>query len=186
MSADQSRGPTKETPAFPSLGDFDIRIARDGTWFHEGRPIRRLPLVKLFATVLRRDDEGIYWLQTPVEKGKILVEDAPFVAVELSVKGNGRDQSLCFRTNLGDWVEADAEHPLRLGDGAKSPESAESGGPSPYILVREGLEARILRPVYYHLADLVVAAPVNLPGCAPADCLGVWSKGVFFPLGKAA
>ncbi len=176
---------------FPPVGDFDIRIARDGTWFHEGAPIRRLPLVKLFATVLQRDGEGVYWLQTPVEKGRITVEDAPFVAVELSVSGTGQNQTLRFRTNLDDWVEAGPEHPLRLSaplesaEAPESPKSSESRGPSPYILVREGLEARILRPVYYHLADLVVAAPPTFPGEPSAGSLGVWSKGVFFPLGKA-
>ena len=174
MPADQSPGP----PQFPSGPDFDIRIARDGTWFHEGAPITRKPLVKLFATVLRRDAEGGYWLQTPAEKGRIAVEDVPFVAVELSVKGEGGGQRLSFRTNLDDWVEAGAGHPLRVAEGR------ESEGPRPYILVREGLEARILRPVYYQLAELAEPAP-PAPG-QPAGTLGVWSNGMFFVLGAAA
>ncbi|NIA71645.1 DUF1285 domain-containing protein [Pelagibius litoralis] len=170
MSADQSPG----LPDLPSGGEFDIRIARDGTWFHEGAEIARKPLVKLFATVLRRDDEGAYWLQTPVEKGRITVEDVPFVAVELSVRGSGEDQRLSFRTNLDEWVAAGAAHPLRVA------ESRASAGPSPYILVRDALEARILRPVYYELAELAVPAPET------ADGLGVWSDGVFFVIGNAA
>jgi len=173
MPADQSPG----TSQFPSVGDFAIRIARDGTWFHEGAPIARKPLVKLFASVLRRDAQGNYWLQTPVEKGRISVDDVPFVAVELSVMGAGEDQRLSFRTNLDDWVDLSAEHPLRVAEGR------ESEGPSPYILVREGLEARILRPVYYQLAELAAPAPIA-PG-QPASQLGIWSNGMFFVLGSA-
>lgn len=173
MSSDQSPGRT----GFPSVGDFDIRIARDGTWFHEGRPINRLPLVRLFASVLWRDDDGDYWLRTPVEKGRIIVEDAPFTAVELSVKGVGRGRRLAFRTNLDEWVEADSAHPLRVVEGPGS------GEISPYILVRDRLEALILRPVYYELAELAEPAPPEIT--AAAGCLGVWSSGVFFPLGSA-
>lgn len=178
MPADQSPGNRE----IPPLGDLDIRIARDGTWFHEGAPIRRKPLVKLFASVLWRDDDGDYWLRTPVERGRIQVEDAPFTAVELSVKGSGRDQVLAFRTNLDDWVEADSAHPLRLV------EKPDTGEATPYILVRDRLEALILRPVYYELADLAVEAAAESKAGEAAeegDCLGVWSKGVFFPLGAA-
>jgi hypothetical protein len=171
MPADQSPGRTE----FPPFGDYDIRIARDGTWYHEGRPIHRKALVKLFASVLWRDDGGDFWLRTPVEKGRITVEDAPFTAVELSVKGRGRDQVLAFRTNLDDWVEADSQHPLRVLGAADTEEIR------PYILVRDGLEALILRPVYYELAELAQVVPDE----HPKDCLGVWSKGVFFPLGAA-
>jgi len=149
---------------------FPIRIARDGTWIHEGRPIHRLPLVKLFSTVLRRDEDGAYWLQTPVEKGQIEVEDAPFTAVDLSVEGRGKDQVLRFKTNLDDWVACDAAHPLRV-------EPGDDGGPRPYVLVRERLEALLLRPVYYRLAE--VAVPGRVDG---AEALGVWSAGSFFAL----
>ncbi len=173
MPADQS---PRQRSFLPS-SDFDIRIARDGTWYHEGAPIGRKPLVKLFASVLRRDEDGAFWLQTPVEKGRIEVEDAPFTAVELCVKGQGRQQILSFRSNLDDWVEADSDHPLRV---VENPENHEV---SPYILIRDRLEALILRPVYYELASLAVAPPEN--SAAPAGCLGVWSKGVFFPLGTA-
>ncbi len=101
----------------PTAGEqsFDIRIARDGTWFHEGGPIRRIELVKLFASVLRRDDAGGFWLVTPVERGRIIVEDTPFVAVEMTASGNGDEQVLSFRTNLDEWVEAGPEHPIRGG-----------------------------------------------------------------------
>ncbi|MEQ8355118.1 MAG: DUF1285 domain-containing protein [Kiloniellaceae bacterium] len=173
MPADQSSGTTR----FPPVSRFDIRIARDGTWFHEGRPINRKPLVKLFATVLLRDEDGVYWLRTPVEQGRVEVEDAPFTAVELSVKGRGRDQVLAFRTNLDDWVEADSRHALRVV------ETPETGEISPYILVRGRLEALILRPVYYELAELAEMAPAESD--SRGDCLGVWSNGVFFPLGAA-
>jgi len=180
MPADQSPGhkgpPPGSPPEQPSGGVFDIRIARDGTWYHEGAPIGRKPLVKLFASVLRRDAEGAFWLQTPMERGRIEVEDAPFTAVELSVKGRGEDQILAFRTNLDDWVEADSEHPLRV---VEKPDSQDI---SPYITVRDGLEALILRPLYYELADLAVAPPADSP--LRRDCLGVWSKGVFFFLGS--
>ena len=180
MPADQSPGQTERSAAgaAEAPGDaYDIRIARDGTWFHEGAPIGRKPLVKLFASVLWRDDGGGYWLRTPAERGRIVVEDAPFTAVEISVKGEDRGQILAFRTNLDDWVEADSEHPLRVV------EDPETGEISPYILVRDRLEALILRPVYYELAELAVAPPPE--AAAPADCLGVWSHGEYFPLGSS-
>jgi hypothetical protein len=176
MPADQSPGQPERSPA-DGTNAYDIRIARDGTWFHEGAPIGRKPLVKLFASVLWRDDGGTYWLRTPVEQGRIAVEDAPFTAVELSVRGEGEGQVLAFRTNLDDWVEAGPGHPLRVV------EDAAKGGPSPYILVRDRLEALILRPVYYELAELAVPAPAG--GSAPTDSLGVWSHGVYFSLGPS-
>ena len=177
MPADQSPGQTERSPADAAADAYDIRIARDGTWYHEGTPIGRKPLVKLFASVLWRDDDGGYWLRTPVERGRIVVEDAPFTAVELSVKGEGRGQVLAFRSNLDDWVEAGSAHPLRV---VENPDKREI---SPYILIRDRLEALILRPVYYELAELAVAPPAD--SAAPADCLGVWSNGVFFPLGSS-
>ncbi len=166
--ADQPSG----TGALPSCGDFDIRIARDGTWFYRGSPIGRKPLVKLFASVLRREADGEFWLVTPVERGRVTVEDAPFTAVELSVTRPGPDQVLRFRTNVDDWVEAGPEHPIRV---ALAPGSGE---PSPYVLVRAGLEALLLRSVYYHLVELAVEAPQD-----ETAALGVWSQGHFFPLG---
>jgi len=165
--ADQS---PSQTP-LPFCGDFDIRIKADGTWFYQGTPIGRKPLVKLFSTVLRREEDGEYWLVTPVERGRILVDDAPFVAEEVASEGSGRDRRLRLRTNLDEWVDLDDEHPLRVaGEGAE-------GEPRPYIRVRGGLEARILRNVYYHLVELSETAPV-----AGQERVGLWSKGRFFPL----
>lgn len=164
--------PQSEGPALPFCGDFDIRIARDGTWYYRGSPIGRKALVKLFATVLRRDDTGEYWLVTPVERGRIVVDDAPFTAVECTATGSGMDQKLSFRTNLDDWVEAGPEHPIRV---ALAPDTEE---PSPYIEVRHRLEALIVRSVYYQLVGLAVEHQVN-----GKDHLGLWSNGTFFPLG---
>ncbi len=157
----------------PKCGDFDIRIARDGTWFHQGSPIGRKRLVRLFASVLRREADGGFWLVTPVERGQVIVDDAPFVAVELDVSGEGSSQILRFRTNIDDWVEADAAHPIRV---VLAPDSGE---PSPYILVRDRLEALIARSVYYHLAELAVESEQG-----GEAVLGVWSKETFFPLGN--
>lgn len=167
-----SAGPSGPAPSQPICGDFDIRIGRDGTWYYHGSPIGRKPLVRLFASVLRREADG-YWLVTPVERGRIEVEDAPFVAVALEVAGSGREQSLTFRTNIDEEVVADADHPLRV---ATNPDTGE---PTPYILVRDGLEARLLRPVFYQLVALGESRPGN-----GQDEYGVWSKGQFFCLGQ--
>src|SRR5215813_2087022 len=129
-------------------GEIDIRIGRDGTWFYHGSPIGRKPLVKLFASVLRREEDGDYWLVTPVERGRIKVDEVPFTAVEVNAAGSGPSQTLTFRTNLDDDVAADAEHPIRVTY------AADGGEPRPYILVRGRLEARILRPVFYELVEL--------------------------------
>ena len=153
-------------------GDIDIRIARDGTWFHEGSPIGRKPLVKLFAGVMQRDEAGDYWLVTPVERARIRVEDAPFLAVELTAEGSGRGQRLTFRTNVDDHVTADAAHPIRVAVGGPRAE------PAPYVLVRGRLEAKIARAVYYQLVDLGVEEVVE-----GRRLLGVWSAGTFFPVG---
>src|SRR6184192_501809 len=107
------------------LGDLDMRIARDGTWYYRGSPINRIPLVKLFASVLRREADGSYWLVTPAERGRVIVEDVPFVAVVVEVQGTGRAQQLIFRTNLDDIVTAGPDHPLRV-------ETAADGTPAPY------------------------------------------------------
>ena len=154
-------------------GHFDITIARDGTWFYRGSPIGRMPLVRLFSTVLKREADGTFWLQTPVERGRITVEDAPFVAVELTRRGEGREQELIFRTNVDDTVAASDEHPLRI---INDPATA---APNPYILIRNGLEARLNRPVFYDLVELGREERVG-----DATLFGVWSKGRFFPLGR--
>lgn len=129
-------------------GVFDIRIGRDGTWYYQESPIRRLRLCQLFATVLKRDDAGDYWLVTPGERGRITVDDAPFVAVELKAETGDAGQVLKFRTNLDHWVTADSDHPIRVI------EDPETGEPSPYIVFRGMLEALIARPVFYELVDL--------------------------------
>jgi hypothetical protein len=148
-----------------------MRIARDGTWFYRGSPIGRIALVKLFASVLRRESDGTYWLVTPAERGRIEVEDVPFLAVALTVQGEGREQQLIFRTNLDDIVTAGPDHPLRV-------ETAASGEPTPYILVRVGLEARLTRPVFYDLVDLGSAEQIE-----NESQFGIWSHGRFFRLG---
>jgi hypothetical protein len=150
--------------------DFGIRIARDGTWFHNGLPFTRMPLVKLFSTVLRRAPDGAYLLQTPVEKGVIEVEDVPFVAVEMTVEGEGRERRLRFRTNIDEWVEAGPDHPIWFvfEDGEEEP--------APYIIVKPGIEARINRAVFYDLVELAENE---------GDHFGVWAGGVFHPLGEA-
>ena len=148
-----------------------MRIARDGTWFYRGSPIARLPLVKLFASVLRREADGHYWLVTPAERGKIEVEDVPFLAVALTAEGQGREQQLIFRTNLDDIVTAGADNPLRV-------ETTANGEPAPYILVRDDIEARLARPVFYELVEL--GSEERIENTAQ---FGVWSKGMFFGLG---
>lgn len=168
-------GPPTAVPAPPrvpiELRDLDMRIARDGTWRYRGSPIDRPALVKLFASVLRRENDGSYWLVTPAERGRVTVEDAPFIAVALEVQGEGQNQQLIFRTNLDDIVAAGREHPLRV-------ESDAEGTPAPYILVRPGLEARLARPAFYQLVDLGAAETI-----AGESKFGVWSDGMFFELG---
>ncbi len=155
-------------------GDIDMRIARDGTWFYHGSPIGRKPLVKLFAGVLHRDETGDYWLETPAEKCRIRVDDAPFMALEMTVDGAGCEQRLSFRTNVDENVTAGESHPLRITV------DSDTGEPAPYVLVRDGLEALIARAVYYDLVELGVEE--TLDGTAR---FGVWSGGVFFALGDA-
>ena len=128
-------------------GDLDMEIKADGTWFYLGTPIGRMPLVQLFSTVLRKDTDGKTYLVTPVEKVGIRVVDAPFIAVEMSVTGEGDAQKITFRTNVGDVVEAGPEHPLRFVD------EPETGGLKPYVLVRGRLEALVARPVMYELVQ---------------------------------
>jgi uncharacterized protein len=171
--AAQAAQPARRPPR--DLGDIGMHIARDGSWFYRGSPITRASLVRLFASVLNRDDKGDYWLVTPAEKARVSVEDTPFLAVELTVASEGRGQALIFRTNVDDNVTADSDHPLRIAtDGA-------SGAPNPYIAVRDGLEARLTRPVFYQLVDLGREERVGV-----ATRFGVWSKNRFFPLGEIA
>ncbi len=149
---------------------FDIRIATDGRWFHEGGEIFRIELVKLFASILLRDEVGEYWLATPVEKGRITVDDVPFVISKMTVKSGdtAKSDEIVFFTNLDDRVALDAMHPLRLIYSEKTKDSR------PYIEVRDGLFARLLRPVYYQLAEYAEEGPNGK--------LGVWSSKTFFEL----
>ncbi|WP_242662535.1 DUF1285 domain-containing protein [Teichococcus deserti] len=160
-------------------GALDMRIARDGTWHYQGSPIGRKELVCLFASVLQRAEDGSYWLETPAERGSIVVEDAPFIAVEVFWRRCDGRQCLTFRTNLDEMVTADADHPIRVAIDRRSRE------PRPYVTVRPGLEARINRATFSELVAL--AEPETVDG---REVLGVWSEGVFFPIddvpGKAA
>ncbi|GAD55038.1 DUF1285 domain-containing protein [Limimaricola cinnabarinus] len=154
----------------PFCGDLDMRIARDGTWFHEGTPIGRERMVKLFASILKREGDRHY-LVTPVEKVGITVDDAPFVAVDVARDGEG----LRFTTNLDETAMAGPEHPIRV---IRDPETGE---PSPYIEIRSGLEALIDRKSFYRLVELGETAPHE-----DEDWFGVRSNDVFFPIIPAA
>jgi uncharacterized protein len=167
--AEEDRLPPVESWNPDHCGDSEMRIAPDGTWYHQGSPIGRPAMVRLFSTILRREPDGRFVLVTPVEKLDIDVEDAPFVAVEMKAEGNGSAMRLAFRLNTGDLVSAGPDHPLRFEE---RPE-----GLRPYLLVRRGLEALIARPVYYELAEIALAAPGDPPG--------ICSNGVFFPLAAA-
>jgi uncharacterized protein len=150
-------------------GDSGIRIARDGTWFHEETPIRRPAMIRLFATVLRREPDGRHVLVTPLEKLDIEVEGTAFRAVEMRSEGQGRERRIALRLDSGDAVILDADHPLRI---------IETGhGPSPRLLVRHGLEAELTRSLYYELVEIALAEGGDSPG--------IWSSGTFFPLDGA-
>lgn len=148
----------------PFCGDLDMRIARDGTWFYEGTPIGRPGLVKLFSSILKRED-GKYFLVTPVEKVGITVDDAPFVAQDFEATGDGAAQVLTFTTHVGDVAVAGPDHPIRVE------RDEQTGEPSPYVLIRADLEALIDRKSFYRLVDL---------GVHHDDWFGVWSGGQFF------
>ena len=160
-------------------GHFDIRIDRNGGWHYRNSPIGRKELVCLFASVLKRDADGGYWLETPVERGRIEVEDAPFVAVEMwwrdcvcpDAPSDKPRQCLTFRTNLDEIVTANAEHPIRVH---LCPRTRE---PRPYVTIRPGLEAKINRAVFYELVALGQTEMID-----GREMLGVWSEGVFFPI----
>ena len=157
----------------PFCGDIDMRIARDGTWFYAGTPIGRPALVRLFASILRHDPDGIM-LVTPVEKVRITVEDAAFLAVEMTVEATEAGPTLAFRTNVGDWVRAEASHPLQF-------RPAAAGGLKPYLTVRPGLEALVTRALFF---DLVERSEVS--GEGEGATVGVMSAGLFFPIAPAS
>ncbi|WP_420549008.1 DUF1285 domain-containing protein [Curvivirga sp.] len=163
----------RDFPWPDQICNYDMFIARNGDWYHEGGQIKRQALCKLFSTILQKDDEGQFWLVTPVEKGKIEVEDAPFVAVEMIVEGQGKDQTLSLRSNLDHWVTVDKEHPLRIDV------DLETDEPAPYVLIRDDLEALIVRSVFYDLVAL--AEEIEHEGQVK---LGIWSSGHFFEIGS--
>ena len=158
----------------PYCGAIDIRIAADGTWFHNGSPIRRDKLVKLFATILRREPDGRTVLVTPVESVGITVDDAAFVAVEMAVDGSGADRRVSFRTNVDDLVSVDAEHALRF-------EEAPDGALKPYLHVRRGLWALVTRALTYDLVDLAEERLVD-----GKPWLGLWAGGAFHSIAPVA
>lgn len=168
--AEEHRLPPVESWNPAHCGDSEMRIARDGSWYHQGSPIGRPAMVRLFSTILRREPDGRFVLVTPVEKLDIAVEDAPFVAVEVKVEGDGEAMRLAFRLNTGDVVVAGPEHPIRI--------ETREDSPHPYLAVRRGLDALIARSVYYELAQLALANGDTAPG--------IWSQGMFFPLEPTA
>jgi len=164
--ASDNRRPPVESWNPEHCGDSEMRIASDGTWYHQGAPIGRPAMVRLFATILRREADGGYVLVTPVEKLSIAVDDAPFLAVEMKSEGEGKERRIGFRLNTGELIVADANHPIRIVE--------RRDGPHPYVGVRKGLDALIARPVYYELVNLALGEESDPPG--------IWSEGRFFAL----
>ncbi len=150
------------------VGEIDIRIASDGHWYYQGEEMTRESVVRLFSTILRKDDDG-YCLVTPAEKMRIQVDDAPFVVRLMDVEGQGESQAVHLSTNVGDSFTLSAEHPLRVY-------TNEKGDPKPYATVRRNLEALLSRSVYYELVELAV------PRSEDSENYGVWSAGEFFSL----
>src|SRR6266566_4973032 len=156
----------------PFCGDLDMRIASDGTWFYMGTPIGRPALVRLFSTILKRED-GKHFLVTPVEKVGIRVDDAPFLAVEMQKEADDRGRLLRFRTNVEDWVPCDSAHRLRF-------EMAADGGLTPYLHVRADLWAKVTRALYYDLVDMGEERMVD-----GQPMFGIESGGEFFAMADA-
>ena len=152
----------------PHSGDLDMYIARDGTWYHEGSPINRPAMVKMFSNILRKDSDD-YVLVTPVEKVGITVEDAPFITEDFEVSGDGNTQVLTFETHVGDFAAAGPDNPIRV---VIDPDTDE---PAPYVTVRANLEARITRKAFYRLVELGAHQEIN-----GQSMFGVMSSGVFF------
>ena len=163
---DQRRLPPVEQWNPDRCGHSDMRIARDGTWYHQGSPISRPAMVRLLSTVLRREPDGSHVLVTPVEKLEIDVEATAFRAVGMQTEGEGRVRQIAFSLDSGDAVIAGPEHPISI--------VASEHGPSPRLGVRHGLEAELSRAIYYELAEIALAEGHDPPG--------VWSDGAFFPL----
>jgi hypothetical protein len=159
----QRRLPPVETWNPEACGHSGMRIARDGTWYHHGSPIRRPAMIRLFSTVLRREADGRHVLVTPVEKLEIDVETTAFRAVEMSSEGEGRERKIAFGLDSGDAVILGPDHPLTIAP-----------GPSPRVLVRNGMEAELTRAIYYELAEIAIVEGDSPPG--------VWSNGAYFTL----
>ncbi|MEH6808067.1 MAG: DUF1285 domain-containing protein [Hyphomonas oceanitis] len=158
-----------------NCGDIDMAIRADGSWWHEGGRMNRERMVKMFSRILRKDEDGKTYLVTPYEKVVVDVEDAPFIAVRVDRAGEaGPQQALAFLTNVGDVAVAGPDNPIRVET------DAETGEPAPYVLVRGRLEAKIARAAFYELVDMAETDPKD------ESVLGVWSQGVFFPIGAAA
>ncbi len=155
-------------------GEMDMVIKADGSWWHEGSPLTRRGLIDLFASILRKDADGETYLVTPVEKIKIAVERAPFVAVRVDIEGEGKSQRIFFTTNLDDVVEAGPENPIRV---ETDPETLE---PAPFVTIRGRLEASLKRSVFYELVEHAVERDTD-----EGKQLGIWASGTFFPLGPA-
>ena len=178
-ATDTSSPPPKGMTPRPGqivCGDIDMRIDTDGTWFYHGSPITRKKLVQLFSTVVRRDEDGAYWLITPAEMAQIKVDDAPFLAVEMIVTNDNGVKSLKFRTNVEKWFTADASHPIRVDIDSQTNE------PRPYIVLAEdGTEARITRTIFYDLVNSAEVANIN-----GKDMFVIESAGARFILGPAS
>ena len=172
IQADGRKLPPVESWNPPDCGEIDMRITRDGNWHYMGTPIGRAALVRLFSTVLRRDADGFHYLVTPVEKIRIRVDDAPFVAVRLEVRGTGAERELDFTTNVGDRVPLGSDHPLRVEH------DDLSGEPSPYLRVRGRLDALISRALFFELVELGEERST-----VDGIDFGVWSRGHFYSLG---
>ncbi|HEU5482919.1 MAG TPA: DUF1285 domain-containing protein [Sphingomicrobium sp.] len=163
---DERRLPPVDKWDPPLCGHSGMRIARNGTWHHEGKPIERPAMVRLFSTILRRDPDGSHVLVTPVEKLSIDVDGVAFRAIEMQNEGSGRDRRIGFVLDSGDALIAGRDHPINMVE--------DIHGPSPRILVRHGLEAELARPIFYELAEIALREGGDPPG--------VWSEGCYFPL----
>ena len=164
-------GPPSDPGTAVRADGYPIHVDALGQWYYHGSQIQRRELVALFASALRRDAAGDYWLVTPGERGRIVVEDVPFIAVELAVNGRGEDQECWFRTNLDEWVVAGPDNPLRLTIDAVTKE------PRPYVMIRDRMEALIARPVFYEMSQHVETQVID-----GEEKLGLWSRWNFFVL----
>jgi hypothetical protein len=168
LAIDERRLPPVDKWDHSHCGHSGMRIARDGTWYHKGSPIRRPAMVRLFSTILRREPDGSHVLVTPVEKLTVDVDSTAFRAVEMQSEGSGKTRRVALSLDSGDALIVGRDHPLIV--------AADEHGPSPRVLVRHGLEAELSRPVYYELAELALADGSDPPG--------IWSDGFFFPLAE--